>query len=313
LIDNLTLTHMNGRVHDQTIGRFVSADPFVQAPHYSQSLNRYAYVWNNPLALTDPSGFDASVDDVMRCVRECPVAGGSPGDAYFFIYGVRLVGGSNTSEQPEITPREPDPDKKSPSSQRIPPDRITDAGIPMPAESDEDSWKRDARRFTNQQQVRILAAINAATSGVTQRWYDTEKAAALAIHNTDIGKISKVYDIEIGVQFYRSPIDPTRVYAGTAVTDFLNYDVNPASGSQPPWLYLPYGGWLHTHARGRGSSQNSFSDFDFSWTRGLGGGVNAYLSAPNGRLYFFDRDRWFSSRTRRGQEKDFVSDITDER
>jgi hypothetical protein len=35
----------------------VSADPFVQAPYHSQSLNRYSYVWNNPLTLVDPSGF----------------------------------------------------------------------------------------------------------------------------------------------------------------------------------------------------------------------------------------------------------------
>jgi hypothetical protein len=35
----------------------VSADPFVQAPYHSQSLNRYSYVWNNPLTFVDPSGF----------------------------------------------------------------------------------------------------------------------------------------------------------------------------------------------------------------------------------------------------------------
>ncbi len=35
----------------------MSADPFIQAPTNSQSLNRYTYVINNPLSLTDPSGF----------------------------------------------------------------------------------------------------------------------------------------------------------------------------------------------------------------------------------------------------------------
>jgi RHS repeat-associated protein len=67
VMDNLTLTHMNGRVYDQTIGRFVSGDPFVQAPYYSQSLNRYAYVWNNPLTLIDPSGFAGGHPD-----PDCP-------------------------------------------------------------------------------------------------------------------------------------------------------------------------------------------------------------------------------------------------
>jgi hypothetical protein len=48
---------MNGRVYDAGIGRFLSADPFVQSPLNSQSLNRYSYVWNNPLSATDPSGY----------------------------------------------------------------------------------------------------------------------------------------------------------------------------------------------------------------------------------------------------------------
>ena len=57
MLDSVGLVHMNGRVYDQQIGRFISADPFVQDPFDSQSLNRYSYVGNNPLSYTDPSGF----------------------------------------------------------------------------------------------------------------------------------------------------------------------------------------------------------------------------------------------------------------
>jgi len=49
---------MNGRIYDPLIARFLSADPFVQEPDNSQNLNRYSYCLNNPLAITDPSGFD---------------------------------------------------------------------------------------------------------------------------------------------------------------------------------------------------------------------------------------------------------------
>jgi len=49
--------HMGGRVYDATIGRFLSADPHIQAPLNSQSLNRYSYTLNNPLSWTDPSGY----------------------------------------------------------------------------------------------------------------------------------------------------------------------------------------------------------------------------------------------------------------
>jgi HNH/Endo VII superfamily nuclease toxins len=51
------VVHMNGRIYDPLVGRFMSADPFIQAPSMLQSYNRYAYVMNNPLNLTDPSGY----------------------------------------------------------------------------------------------------------------------------------------------------------------------------------------------------------------------------------------------------------------
>ncbi len=53
----LGLIHMNGRIYDPVIGRFLQADPIIQAPGNAQSHNRYSYVMNNPLSLTDPSGF----------------------------------------------------------------------------------------------------------------------------------------------------------------------------------------------------------------------------------------------------------------
>lgn len=56
-LDHLGLIHMNGRVYDPSIARFISADPLVQFPNSTQSYNRYSYVLNNPLSFTDPSGF----------------------------------------------------------------------------------------------------------------------------------------------------------------------------------------------------------------------------------------------------------------
>jgi len=57
MLDDVSLVHMNGRVYDPHIGRFMSADPFVQAPTFSQSFNRYAYAFNSPLNYTDPTGY----------------------------------------------------------------------------------------------------------------------------------------------------------------------------------------------------------------------------------------------------------------
>lgn len=55
-VDKLGLIHMNGRIYDPYLGRFIQADPIVQDPFDTQSLNRYAYVFNNPLTNIDPSG-----------------------------------------------------------------------------------------------------------------------------------------------------------------------------------------------------------------------------------------------------------------
>ncbi|WP_072679687.1 FG-GAP-like repeat-containing protein [Arcobacter sp. LA11] len=57
-IDEFELIHMNGRVYDPTLGRFLSADPNIPHPFISQSFNRYSYVRNNPLKYIDPSGYE---------------------------------------------------------------------------------------------------------------------------------------------------------------------------------------------------------------------------------------------------------------
>ncbi|MDQ7049187.1 MAG: RHS repeat-associated core domain-containing protein [Enterobacterales bacterium] len=61
-LDDAQLIHMNGRVYDYNLGRFLSVDPFIQAPGNSQSMNPYSYIMNNPLAGTDPSGYAADID-----------------------------------------------------------------------------------------------------------------------------------------------------------------------------------------------------------------------------------------------------------
>lgn len=57
MLDQLDLVHMNGRIYNPLIGRFVSADPILSDPTNGQSYNRYSYVLNNPANLTDPTGF----------------------------------------------------------------------------------------------------------------------------------------------------------------------------------------------------------------------------------------------------------------
>ncbi len=58
--DDLALINMQGRMYDPALGRFLSPDPVVGSPTFSQSWNSYSYVLNSPLDFTDPSGLDCS-------------------------------------------------------------------------------------------------------------------------------------------------------------------------------------------------------------------------------------------------------------
>jgi len=58
MLDTVSLVHMNGRVYDPYLGRFISADTLVSNIAATQSVNPYSYAWNDPLKYIDPSGHD---------------------------------------------------------------------------------------------------------------------------------------------------------------------------------------------------------------------------------------------------------------
>ena len=64
MLADLGLVHMNGRIYDPVLARFLSADPNVDGVYDSQGYNRYSYVGNNPMNRTDPSGY-FSLKDVV--------------------------------------------------------------------------------------------------------------------------------------------------------------------------------------------------------------------------------------------------------
>ena len=64
-LTGLGLINMNARLYDPLLGRFLSPDPYVQAPDHSQSFNRYSYCMNNPLKYSDRSGEIFGIDDFI--------------------------------------------------------------------------------------------------------------------------------------------------------------------------------------------------------------------------------------------------------
>jgi|GEM_PF-2374388 len=65
------LMYYGAHYYDAQLGRFISADTIVPSAGNPQSLNRYSYVLNNPVRLTDPSGhWPPQLDNIIRLGRE---------------------------------------------------------------------------------------------------------------------------------------------------------------------------------------------------------------------------------------------------
>ncbi len=87
---DLGLVDMKGRIYDPLAARFTTPDPIMQAPFWSQGLNRYSYVFNDPVNRTDPSGFDA--DEVPGYIVGAFVWGGHAVSIGLIAYGFGMPG-----------------------------------------------------------------------------------------------------------------------------------------------------------------------------------------------------------------------------
>lgn len=98
MMDSFCLENMNARIYDPALGRFLSADPVVGYPTLGQSFNRYSYVLNDPLTLTDPTGlapgiYCGSDNDKKPCLWD----GGSD-DSNGYDYTPPIPDGCNTPD-----------------------------------------------------------------------------------------------------------------------------------------------------------------------------------------------------------------------
>ena len=83
------LINMNARLYDPLLGRFLSPDPYVQAPDFTQNLNRYSYALNNPLKYTDKSGEFIIIDSYIVGL----LAGGEEIGEQMALNDLRIWGG----------------------------------------------------------------------------------------------------------------------------------------------------------------------------------------------------------------------------
>ncbi len=99
---DLGLTDMKGRIYDPLGGRFTGVDPVMQAPFSSQGLNRYSYVFNDPINNTDPSGFSANGEDSTVGIAGwgAGVVAGAAITAFSPSFGSALVGAAGSGANP---------------------------------------------------------------------------------------------------------------------------------------------------------------------------------------------------------------------
>ena len=98
-LQGVNLIHMNGRLYDPVIHRFLQPDNFVSDTQNTQAFNRYSYVLNNPFKFTDASG---ELPFLVVAAIIGAIAGGSGYIAYAIQsgnwswsgFGMAVVGGA---------------------------------------------------------------------------------------------------------------------------------------------------------------------------------------------------------------------------
>ncbi|MGU9938522.1 RHS repeat-associated core domain-containing protein [Empedobacter brevis] len=71
----LGIIHMNGRLYDPILRRFLNADENIQDPYNTQNYNKYGYVMNNPLMFNDPSGEYWEAGFLLTAISTAIIAG----------------------------------------------------------------------------------------------------------------------------------------------------------------------------------------------------------------------------------------------
>lgn len=95
-LKDVEIIHMNGRLYDPLLKRFLNADENIQDPYNTQNYNKYGYVLNNPLMYNDPSGesffgkFFSAIFSIAANIFLGPILGG----VLSYLVGSLINGGA---------------------------------------------------------------------------------------------------------------------------------------------------------------------------------------------------------------------------
>ena len=233
-LDRTGVIHMNGRIYDPTLGRFLNADPIVQSPENSQSHNRYSYVQNSPLSAIDPTGFTGCPlnDTGEGCVPPSVQIPGSTEPE--IVFGGSGGGGGQGNY--------------SPTTIDIANNRTE--GLLLQASLRGD---RGQLSYSSSQKSEILSEIRSAIKARFGTPFESEDEAARYLHSS-LYDLSVKFGIEIGARIYKHD---GAYFISKPYTDFLPHEVT--SRSVPELVESRFAGSWHTHPAW--DSDPSFQDF----------------------------------------------------
>jgi RHS repeat-associated protein len=310
-LDNLRLIHMNGRVYDYKLGRFLSVDPFVSTPVNSQSINPYSYIGNNPLNGVDPTGYLAA--NLSPVKSACGSNVGSHCDTI-------QIGGPNASDKPMMVVHNgqvftfyyvPGTNKAldqalSAATQAATQPSAPDGGQQSASGQQEvsDSAKTDAPDKDLSDKDKLKFSVISKTREFSMSERDKVAKAKL----DEVNQLSKIQHLEYGGLIIINMANNNKVEASKAITGESGTEVDPFDAAKlirEPALvigeYHTHGGYSMKDSLGnvfnsdnprmdRGSNQMSGPDID-----GISDQFNknyhfyrGYLSTPSTKIYYYD-------------------------
>jgi RHS repeat-associated protein len=93
-LQDVGIIHMNGRLYDPLMRRFLNADENIQDPYNTQNYNKYGYVMNNPLLFNDPSGEIIFLGITMALVVKAMIIGAIVSSISYTV-GLAVTGNLN--------------------------------------------------------------------------------------------------------------------------------------------------------------------------------------------------------------------------
>lgn len=235
------IIHMNGRMYDPKLKRFLAPDNFIQDPSNTQNYNRYAYVLNNPLKYTDPSG--ELIGELAAIVVSAIVKIAFAASAAYAIYGFANLwtedSGGSGSAQVQATPN-----SGQSSSQEI------SSGIPILDARIGDITNLYGVLQTNSMFSTTSSQVAYATTGPNDWIANGNELLVTEPKNDSTGTAAKVlaggWGIALGEPTPAGEAVMTLatgiavLYYGSKLVDQIKEEVGGSSTSSKPFYYATY-------------------------------------------------------------------------